>query len=138
MIIKTSFFLYFFIVISFLSQSQSITYSNPGKDVIANADFDIVGKMNNNYLIYKNIDKSKSIVVYDAKMKLVENVKINFLPDVLLGHTTIAYNDFFYFIYQYQKNNTVTIAAIKIDAAGKAINEPVILDTSSINFTAKK
>ena len=125
-----------FLAISFVSFAQKITYSQPERDDIRSVDFDIVGKINNHYLVYKNVHSSYNISLYDDEMKLIDKVNMSFLPGRLINSEIIPYKDFFYFVYQYQKRNIVNCAAAKIDGDGKIIGDPVILDTTAISFFA--
>jgi hypothetical protein len=98
--------------------AQKINYSQPEKDDVRSIDFDIVGRVNNHYLIYKHIRNSHRISVYDNSMKLLNNVNMDFLPDKLVNSDIIPYKDYFYFIYQYQKRNVVRCMAARMDGDG--------------------
>src|ERR1044072_5220738 len=106
--------------------AQKITYSQPEKDDVRSVEFDIIGKIDNNYLVYKRIRNTYAISIYDNEMKLADKITMDFLPDKY----------YFYFIYQYQKRNVVYCAAAKIDGSGKLMNDPVTLDTTAISFFA--
>ncbi|HRH61494.1 MAG TPA: hypothetical protein PL045_13030, partial [Chitinophagaceae bacterium] len=116
--------------------AQQIAYSEPDRDDQRSLNFDIVGKMNGNYLVYKNIRNDHNIAVYDGEMKMVSKEKMDFLPDKILNSDVLAYKDYFYFIYQYQKKNVVYCMAAKMDGSGKIIGEPQELDTAVISFFA--
>jgi hypothetical protein len=104
---------------------------------VRSVDFDIVGKINNNYLFYKKIHNNYNIIsIYDNDMKLIDRVKMDFLPDKIINSDIIAYRDYFYFIYQYQKRNVVYCAAARINSEGKLMTDPIILDTTAISFFA--
>ena len=61
--------LIFFISTLFSLQaiSQQITYSQPETEDIRSLDFDIIGKVGGNFLVYKNIRNKYAISVYDNK-----------------------------------------------------------------------
>ena len=126
----------FLFFVCLLASAQKITYSEPDRDDVRSVDFDLVGKVNNHYLVYKHIRSSYTISVMDNDMKLISKEKMDFLPDRLINSDIIAYRDYFYFIYQYQKRNIVNCAAAKINDNGKIIGEPIILDTTQISFFA--
>ena len=132
------FFLVFVVctLTSLFALSQKITYSQPDKDDVRSVDFDLVGKLNNHYLVYKHIRSSYSISVFDDDMKLIDKVNMDFLPDRLINSDIITYKDYFYFVYQYQKRNIVNCAVAKMDGDGKIIGDPVIIDTTAISFFA--
>ncbi|QEC65837.1 hypothetical protein FRZ67_00410 [Panacibacter ginsenosidivorans] len=115
------------------ANAQKIFYSEPDHNDQKSLDFDVAGKINNHYLIYKNYRADNYISVYDGEMKLVENVTLDFMPDKLLGTDLITYKDFFYLFYQYQKRGIAYVMAAKIDGDGKIIGDPLELDTTIIN-----
>ena len=116
--------------------AQKITYSEPEKDDIRSVDFDIIGKINNRYLVYKKIHSAYYISIYDNEMKVADKVKMNFLPDKLINTDLITYKDYFYFIYQYQKRNIVYCMAARINGDGDISGDPITLDTTAISFFA--
>ena len=97
-------------------------------------DFDIVGRLNNHYLIFKNNHNSYSVSVYDDAMKQVASEKLDFFPSRTINTDVLAYRNFFYVFYQYQKRNTVYCMAAKIDADGKLVGDVKELDTTQINI----
>jgi hypothetical protein len=124
------------ILLSFyIVNAQKITYSEPDRDDYISNNFSIIGKLNNNYLIYKNHRGDNHIIsVYDAQMKLVENSRLDFLPDKIISSEFLAYPNFCYMFYQYQRKSIVYSMAVKLDFKGKKISEPIQLDTTEINF----
>ena len=120
----------------FTSTAQKIIYSEPDRDDQKSLNFDIIGKINNHYLVYKNNRNDYKIAVFDNDMKVVENSKLDFLPDRVISTDVLNYKDFFYLFYQYQKRNIVYCMAAKIDGDGKAMGEPMQLDTTAINYFA--
>jgi hypothetical protein len=128
-----------FIFLNFIclfSYAQSLTYSKPEREDTKLADFSIIGKLHNYYLIYVCTPSERTINIFDNQMKLIGKKEMNFLPASILGTDVIAYDTSFYFIYQYQKNNIINCAVAQMDEDGEIIGEPVILDTTKVNFTA--
>ncbi len=124
----------FLLLLGCISWGQRIVYSEPEKDDSRRMNFEIIGRMGNNYLVYKNTRGDNFICVYDTDMKLVEKVKHEYMPDErLINVDFYPYSDFIYMIYQYQKKNIVYCNAVKLDGLGKKISEPVELDTSLIS-----
>jgi|GEM_PF-59252 len=136
--IKKYFSLVFLLVVLFSINlpAQKIIYSEPDRDDPRNLDFEIIGKLSGNYLIYKNVRDAHSISVYDAQMKLAEKNKLDFLPDKIINADFLTYPDFFYMFYQYQKRSIVYSMAVKLDNKGKKMMEPIQLDTTDINYFA--
>src|SRR5688572_21695858 len=110
--------------------SQRITYSLPEAEDSRTIDFDIIGKVNGNFLVYKNIRNRRAISVYNNEMGLRQRVELDFMPDRTLNADFIAYPDFAYIFYQYQKRNILHYMAAKVDGNAKLIGEPVELDTT--------
>ncbi|MGN6533908.1 MAG: hypothetical protein ACTHK0_19360, partial [Ginsengibacter sp.] len=128
----------FFILLAFYSavHSQQITYTQPEQQDSRALDFQIIGKIHDNILIYKNIRNNYSICSYDNSMRLLNRIEMSFMPEKTLNVDFVLYPDFAYMIYQYQRRNTVYCDAVKINGDGKLLSDPVQLDTTHINFFA--
>lgn len=126
-----------FFLLPFVGFSQKITYSEIDRSDVKNLNFDIIGKVNDNLLIYKSVRDNNRIAVYDASMKIVATVNPDFLPNKLLGVDFLNYRSFAYVLYQYQTKHIVYLMAAKIDGNGKLMEEPVKLDTTSISYNSK-
>lgn len=122
----------------FSAMAQKIIYSEPDKDDTRRLDFEIVGKINGNFLIYKNIRNRTWITMLDNEMQQVGKVEQEYIPsdDRLINVDFFPYNDFFYMVYQYQKKNIVYCKAAKIDGKGNKIGDLIELDTTQIGFAA--
>jgi len=118
------------------AQAPKIFYTEPEKEDSRRTNFEIIGKMSGNFLIYKSNHNDDAICVYDNEMKLKERVKLDFTPDQLINVDFIAYPDFFYMIYEFQKKGIVHCVAAKLDANAKAIMDPVELDTTQVGFAS--
>jgi len=117
--------------------AQRIVYSEPGSDDTRRMDFEIIGKVSGNFLIYKNIRGKSFVSVYNNDMKELSKVEQEYIPDErLINVDFFPYPDFSYIVYQYQKKNAVYCNAVKVDGSGKRISEIQTLDTSHIGFTA--
>lgn len=115
------------------SPAQRIVYSEPEKEDSRRMNFEVIGKMDNNFLVYKSNRGNNYICVYDNDMKLIQKEAHEYMPDErLINVDFFPYSDFFYMIYQYQKRNIVYCMAVKLDPMGKKLSEPVELDTTSI------
>jgi hypothetical protein len=132
-------FLFGWLVLAGLSaSSQKIVYSEPEKDDTRRLDFEIIGKIDGNFLIYKNIRNRNWIAVLDNDMKQVTKADQDYLPDNdrVINVDFFPYNDFCYMIYQYRKRNIIYCVAAKIDGMGKKIGDLKELDTTHVNFAA--
>jgi hypothetical protein len=118
------------------AQVPKITYTEPEREDSRRTNFDIIGKLNGNFLVYKANRGDDAMCIYDNEMKLKERVKLGFTPEQVINVDFIAYPDFFYIIYQYQKRNIVHCMAAKLDGNAKTLMEPVELDTTQIGWAA--
>ncbi len=120
------------------ASAQKIVYSEPDKDDTRRMNFEIVGKIDGNFLIYKNIRNRNWITVLDNDMQQIAKVEQDYVPDNdrMINVDFFPYNDFCYMIYQYQKRNMVYCMAVKIDGNGKKIGDVMQLDTTQIGFAA--
>jgi hypothetical protein len=124
-------------VISLSTNAQRVLISEPDREDSRRMNFEIIGKMGNNYLIYKAIRGDNFVCIYDNEMKMIKKVKHEYLPDErMINVDFFPYPDFIYMIYQYQKRNIVHCVAVKLDAMGEKISEPVELDTTAIGGSA--
>lgn len=118
------------------AQAPKITYAEPEREDSRRTEFEIIGKMNGNFFIYKNNRNDHTISVYDGDMKLKRKDNLDFIPERIINMDFINYPDFSYMIYQYQRRNIVYCAGVKLDADGKKIGDPFELDTTEIGFAA--
>ena len=116
--------------------SQQITYSQPESQDTRSLDFEIIGKIQDNFLIYKNVRNNYAICTYDNSMRLIDRVDLRFMPDKILNIDFISFPDFAWIIYQYQKRNIVHCVAVKIHANGTLFSDPKDMDTTYLNFFA--
>lgn len=126
-------FVFFLTAFFNTTHAQRIIVSEPDREDSRRMNFEIIGKMGNNYLVYKNIRSDNFICVYDNEMKIIQKTKHEYMPDErLINVDFFPYQDFVYMIYQYQKRNIVYCNLVKLDGMGKKISEPVELDTTKI------
>jgi hypothetical protein len=119
--------------------AQQLVFSEPEKDDARNLNFEILGKIGGNILIYKNTRDLHQMSVYDMDMKMVGKLKMDYLNEKgrVLSTDFIQYSDYVLLLYQFQNKNIVYAMAVKIDGNGKKIGDPLVLDTTSnINFNA--
>lgn len=115
-------------------RSQQVTYSDYDKEDGRDMNFEIIGKLNGHYMIYKNIRWRHKLCIYDDSMQIKETINLDFLPEKTLNVDVVAYPNFFYMIYQYGKRNIVHCMGVKMDGNGKKISEPIELDTTKIPY----
>jgi len=116
-------------------QAQRIVYSEPDKEDSRRMNFEVIGKISGNFLVYKGLRGKNYISVYDNDMNQTAKVDQDYLPtDRLINVDFFPYGDFAYLIYEYQKKNTVYCNAVKIDGSGNKASDIMTLDTSHIGF----
>ncbi len=128
-------FFIFFIIPQDIT-AQEIIYSDFNNEDNKDMSFEILGKMNGTYIIYKNIRWKHVLAIYDNEMHIKKSIRLKFVPDKTFNIDFITYPDHFYMIYQYEKNNIVYCKGVKMDTEGKKLTEPVDLDTTRINILA--
>ena len=99
-------------------QAQHIVYSEPEQDDTRKTDFEIIGRVSGNILVFKNNRSENAISIYNPDMKLVQRVALPFLPEKFTNVDFVQYPDFFYLLCEYQKKNIVHLAAFKMDGHG--------------------
>ena len=118
------------------AQVQQILYTEPERDDTRRTNFEIIGKIDGNTLVFKNNSSSSAVSIYDNDMKLLQRVPLSFMPDKYVNVDFVAYPDHFYIIYEYQKKSIVHCTAVKLDGQAQKIGEPMELDTTQIGFAA--
>jgi hypothetical protein len=136
-VLKVFVFLAFMILPCALS-AQRILYSEPEKDDGRRTNFDIIGKIGGNVLVFKNNRSDNAISVYNAAdMKLLDRVHLD-MPGTYTDVFFIPYPDYCYMVYEYQHKNIVHLTMVKLDGNGKKLTEPTDLDTTHFGGSANK
>ena len=129
-----SFFL-FLLIFSAPVHSQTITYSERDRQDEASINFEVIGKIKGNFLVYKNIRWRHIITLYNNAMEIVEKNQLDFMPDSrTINVDFVVYPDFFYMIYQYQRKGIVYCMGVKMNDSGQTASPPVQLDTTFIGL----
>jgi hypothetical protein len=132
-------FLFVAVFLSFSSivSAQRIVYSEYEKDDSRRMNFEILGKVSGNFLVYKGLRNKNQISVFNNDMEQISKEELDFIPDDrLINIDFFPYNDFSYIVYQYQKKNIVYCNAVKVDGMAKKVSEIIPLDTTHIAFNA--
>jgi len=125
-------------VLSISATAQKIIYSEPDREDSRRLNFEIIGKIQGNFFIYKNVRNDNWITILDNDMQQIAKVEQAYIPndDRLINVDFFPYSDFVYLIYQYQRKNTVYCMAAKIGPDGNKIGDVTELDTTHIGFAA--
>ncbi|MEO6963168.1 MAG: hypothetical protein ABIY90_14425, partial [Puia sp.] len=84
-------FLGLLLLLPVLMQAQRIQYTDPEQDDSRRTNFDIIGRVAGNILVFKNNHNSNSISVYDDQMKLIQRVPLDYLPEKYTNIDFIQY-----------------------------------------------
>ena len=122
---------------TFLTLSaQKISYSEPERDDNKRTNFEILGKIGSNYLVYKNNRNEHALSVYAGDMRLISKRDLNPANERWINIDFISYPDHAWMIYQYQQKSILYCMAQKLDSSGKALAKPLELDTTRLGWSA--
>ncbi|MBC7536876.1 MAG: hypothetical protein H7258_14385 [Ferruginibacter sp.] len=133
---RCSIFIISFLLSEVNTQAQQMTFSDYSKKDTRDIYFEILGKFDSSYVIYKNIRQKHVLTKYDKNMHIIENIPLSFVPDRTFNIDFISYRDYCYMIYQYQRNSIIYCKAMKLNLSAKPVGEPVLLDTTKISILA--
>lgn len=117
----------------FLS-AQNITYSTVHSEAANNANFEILGKVGPNYIVFKNLTWKNIFQVFDQNMKELSNERAKFMPEKLINADFITYNDYFLMVYQYKKGGTIYCDAVKMSADATPLGDIITVDTTRVGL----
>jgi hypothetical protein len=125
-----------FLLFSINIFSQQITCSDNIREDTKDMVFEIIGNLNGNFIIYKNIRWKHNFTVYDNQMQVIEKIPLDFMPDKTLNVDFVPGTGQFYMVYQFQKKGILYCMGAKINANGKITGEPFEMDTTKISVFA--
>lgn len=116
--------------------AQSVSYAPVNKEDVERMNFEILGKAADNYLVYKEVKGKHRISVYDHNMQLREEVPLTVLParDRILDLTFSSLGNHRYLLFQHQEGDVVYLKSVPIEANGRILSEPAVLDTTMIAY----
>ena len=124
----------FFISILITGQvifAQSYVASGIEKTDKESMQYEVLGKVGNHYWIFKNNAGIATIAQYNDQMQIVQQNDLSFLPKSLNGLEFVTSPDQVTVFYQFQVSTTVYAAVAKLNADGKLIGAPKIMDTAN-------
>ncbi|MBZ5858279.1 hypothetical protein [Flavihumibacter profundi] len=119
-----------------IAQAPKVVYSQPERDDTRQTNFEIMGKLGNDVLVYKNNRSNHKLSVYDSEMALKENVDLDFFPDKTISMQYITYPDKILVFFEYQRKRVVYCDYVVIGAGGKIQGPPVTLDTTEVSYSS--
>jgi len=75
--------------------AQTVIYSEPDRDESRNMNYEIIGKVSGNIVIYKSYRDMHFVVAYDNNMQQLNKSKLDYINETLLSEDFIQYPDFF-------------------------------------------
>ncbi len=114
--------------------AQDIIYSVVHSESARDANFEILGKVGENYLVFKNIRERNILQVFDKDMTELNNERLTEVPDKILNVDFVTYPNYFLMVYQYKRNATLHCDAMKMDANGKRMGSVLKIDTTRIGM----
>lgn len=123
-----------------VARAQSIVYADINKTDVPKMNFEIIGKLASNYLIYKEVKGSHQITVFNENMQELETVPVTLLPKKgnLLDVSFFTFPNFAYLVYQFQQGNIVFCNAARVEPNGSILEAPVVLDTTMIAYKSER
>ncbi|MEX1203455.1 MAG: hypothetical protein WEA59_09440 [Ferruginibacter sp.] len=112
--------------------AQKITYGVRHNESARETNFEILGKVGPNYIVFKNIAWRNIIQVFDKNMDELSNERLKYIPEKIINVDFVTYVDDFLMIYQYKDNGIVFCDAVKLNAKGEKISEIVRIDTTRV------
>ncbi len=118
------------------TQAQQITYTDLSNAESIRTEFEIIGKVGDRVLVFKNDRSERKITVYNQDLRLIENVPLEYLGQKWINVDFIPYPDHVWMVYQYQEKNVVYCMGVKLDKEAKRLTDPLLIDTSRIGWSA--
>ncbi len=118
--------------------AQKIAYSEPERDDYKSTEFEIIGRVSGNILVYKSDRGDNAVSVYDNAMTLKQRVKLDFLPRKVISVDFIAYPSKVFMIYQFQRKDAVYSVCATMNPEGGFDQAPVVVDSTRIGFYSKE
>ena len=110
--------------------AQSYVMSGIEKTDKDQMQYEVLGKVDGRYWIYKNNDGIATIAQYNDQMQLVQQNDLVFLPKKLNALEFVAKSNRVYAFYQFQEATTVYAMVAELDEKGQLVGTPTIIDTA--------
>ncbi|ACU64447.1 hypothetical protein [Chitinophaga pinensis] len=118
--------------------AQKVTYTDLERDDYKSTEFEIIGKVSGNIMVYKSDRGDYAISIYDNALQLKNRVKLDFLPKKLISVDFINYADKVFMIYQFQRKDAVYSFCATMDGGANFTGAPIMVDSTRIGFYTKE
>ena len=123
-------FLFILLLSSQNSFAQSYTLSGIEKTDKEDMQYEILGKVDSHYWIYKKNGAVATIAQYNNQMQLVKQNDLAFLPASVSSIEFVKSIDKVVIFYQFQAKSTVYAVAAELNKEGQLVGSPKIIDTA--------
>jgi hypothetical protein len=110
--------------------AQSYVMSGIEKTDKDQMQYEVLGKVDGRYWIYKNNQGISTIAQYNDQMQLVQQNDLVFLPKKLNALEFITKSNRVFAFYQFQAATTVYAMVAELDEKGQLVGTPVLVDTA--------
>jgi hypothetical protein len=110
--------------------AQSYVMSGIQKTDKDQMQYEVLGKVDGRYWIYKNNEGISTIAQYNEQMQLVQQNDLVFLPKKLNAIEFVTNSNRVYAFYQFQAATTVYAMVAELDEKGQLVGTPVLVDTA--------
>jgi hypothetical protein len=110
--------------------AQSYVMSGIEKTDKDQMQYEVLGKVDGRYWIYKNNEGIATIAQYNEQMQLVQQNDLAFLPKKLNALEFVTKSNRVYAFYQFQAATTLYAMVAELDEKGQLVGQPTIVDTA--------
>ena len=110
--------------------AQSYVMSGIEKTDKDQMQYEVLGKVDGRYWIYKNNDGIATIAQYNDQMQLMQQNDLVFLPKKLNALEFVTKSNRVYAFYQFQAATTLYAMVAELDEKGQLVGAPTIIDTA--------
>ena len=115
-----------------IARAQSIVYSIPDEEDTRTNSYEIVGKLNGHFIIYKNSHGTSFFNIYSADMRVIGKKTLPDIPSEIIATNFITYSDEFMLFFQYQKKNILYLKLLKFNQNAEPVGDVTDVDTSLV------
>lgn len=114
--------------------AQQILYSPYEKFDFRTGEFTVAGKVGNLLYVYRGSAEGYYLDAYNDAMQKQATVILDFLPRRSFGTRFITYSDKIIVLYQVTESNQVVQYASLLDAKGRLLKDPMVIDEVKSSF----
>lgn len=107
--------------------AQQIEYSIPLGDNIRTTSFQVIGRCQQNLMVYKRSYNTHEISLYDDHLKIRDEIPLDFLPTEVKEVDFINLGDHVLMIYQYMEKRDVYCKAVSLGQDARPLDTPQLI-----------